>query len=138
MTEKIKFEDVRNTPKNRIFEQPENSNKKQVNFQEWNKLDLRVAKILDVEDIEGADKLYKLKIDLGKELGKRTIVAGIKQHYKKEELKDKLIIVFVNLDPKVMKGIKSEGMLLAAVSEDKSKITLIIPEKDIEVGSKVS
>jgi len=138
MTEEIKFKDVKNTSKSLISEQPENSNKKQVNFQEWSKLDLRVAKILNVEDIEGADKLYKLKIDLGKDLGKRTIVAGIKQYYKKEELKDKLIIVFVNLEPRVMKGIKSEGMLLAAVSEDKSKITLIIPEKDIEVGSKVS
>ena len=138
MTEEIKFKDVKNTSKSLISEQPENSNKKQVNFQEWSKLDLRVAKILNVEDIGGADKLYKLKIDLGKDLGKRTIVAGIKQYYKKEELKDKLIIVFVNLEPRVMKGIKSEGMLLAAVSEDKSKITLIIPEKDIEVGSKVS
>jgi len=138
MTEEIKFKDVKNTSKSLISEQPENSNKKQVSFQEWSKLDLRVAKILNVEDIEGADKLYKLKIDLGKDLGKRTIVAGIKQYYKKEELKDKLIIVFVNLESRVMKGIKSEGMLLAAVSEDKSKITLIIPEKDIEVGSKVS
>jgi methionine--tRNA ligase beta chain len=109
-----------------------------INFNEWSKLDLRVAKIKKVEDIENADKLYKLEIDLGKELGKRIICAGIKQHYTKEELKGKLIIVFTNLEPRTMKGIKSEGMLLATTSENHDKVILLSPEKDIEVGSKVS
>jgi len=109
-----------------------------VNFNDWSKLDLRVAKILKVEDIDGADKLYKLSIDLGKELGKRTIAAGIKQHYKKEDLKGKLIIFFANLEPRNMKGVKSEGMLLAAVNDDKSKIILLAPDDKIELGSRVS
>ena len=104
-----------------------------IKFDDWSKLDIRVGKILEVEDIEGADKLYKLEIDIGDE--KRIVCAGIKKYYKKEELQNKLCVVFVNLEPKTMKGIKSDGMLLA-VDED-GKPTLIIPEKDIEVGSKI-
>ncbi len=108
-----------------------------VNYNEWEKLDLRVGQIIKVEDIEGADKLYKLEIDLGKNLGKRTICAGIKQHYKKSELANKKVIIFANLSPRMLKGIESKGMLLAAINEDESKIILISPEKDIELGSKI-
>ena len=107
-----------------------------VEFGDWEKLDLRVAQVKKVEDIEGADKLYKLTIDVG-ELGERTICAGVKEHYTKEELQDKKIIYFANLKPREMRGIESQGMLLAAVSEDHSKVVLIFPEKNIEVGSSV-
>ncbi|MBI2628751.1 methionine--tRNA ligase [Candidatus Pacearchaeota archaeon] len=108
-----------------------------INYNEWEKLDLRVGQIIKVEDIEGADKLYKLEIDLGKQLGKRTVCAGIKQHYKKDQLKNKKVIIFANLAPRMIKGIESKGMLLAAVNENESKIILISPEKDIELGSKI-
>jgi methionine--tRNA ligase beta chain len=109
-----------------------------IEFSEWIKIDLRVAQIKKVEDIPGADKLYKLTVDSGKEIGKRTICAGIKQYYSKEELKDKKIVIFVNLKPRLMKGIESQGMLLAAVSEDHSKVVLISPEKEIENGCRIS
>jgi methionyl-tRNA synthetase len=109
-----------------------------VEFNEWEKIDLRVAQIKKVEDIEGADKLYKLTINLGKELGERTICAGIKQHYSKEELKGKKIIVFTNLAPRKIKGIESKGMLLAAVNEGHSKVVLISPEKDMDAGARIS
>jgi methionine--tRNA ligase beta chain len=109
-----------------------------IEFNEWQNIDLRVAEIKKVEDIEGADKLYKLTLDVGKEIGKRTICAGIKGYYSKEELKGKKIVVFVNLKPRLMKGIESQGMLLAAVSEDHSKVVLISPEKSIENGCKIS
>jgi methionyl-tRNA synthetase len=108
-----------------------------IKFNEWAEIDLRVGKILKAEDIEGADKLYKLSIDLGKEIGKRTLIAGIKQHYKKEELKNKLCIVFTNLEPRALRGITSEGMLLAAVNEKESKVQIIQPDSDIELGSKI-
>jgi methionyl-tRNA synthetase len=111
----------------------ENTN---VSYDEFAKLDLRVAKILEVEDIAGADKLYKLTIDLG-ELGKRTICAGIKQHYKKEDLIGKEIVVVANLEPRKMKGVESQGMLLAASTENHEKIIFLKPEKAIEPGSKV-
>jgi methionyl-tRNA synthetase len=108
-----------------------------VNFSDWEKLDLRVGKILEAEDIEGADKLWKLTVDLGKEIGKRTVCAGIKKHYTQKELKGKKIILFANLAPRKLKGIESQGMILAAVNSDESKVILLSPEKDIEIGSKV-
>jgi len=124
-----------------------------VNFSDWEKLDLRVAQIITVEEIEGADKLWKLELDVG-ELGKRIICAGIKEHYSKEDLVGKKIIYFSNLLPRKMRGVESQGMLLAASSEDhgtpraypekssnkistRGKVVLISPEKDIEVGSLV-
>ena len=109
----------------------------QVEYSDWEKLDLRVGKILKAEDIEGADKLYKLQVDLGKELGKRTLCAGIKKYYSKEDLKGKKIVVFANLKPRMLRGIESQGMLLAASDKDDEKVVLISPESDIEVGSKI-
>ncbi len=108
-----------------------------VSFSEWERLDLRVAKILKAEDIEGADKLYKLSLDVGKEIGKRTICAGIKSYYSKDELKNKKIIVFANLEPRKIKGIESQGMLLAASTSNHEKVILLTVEKDIETGSRV-
>jgi len=134
-----------------------------VEFEDWSKLDLRVAQIKKVEDVAGADKLYKITIDVG-ELGERTICAGLKEYYDKKELKGKKIIYFSNLKPRMMKGIESQGMLLAASTEDAKnsqanfgatesgavsthrqrqdsvghdKVVLISPEKDIENGSRI-
>ena len=106
-----------------------------INFSDWEKLNLRVGQIIEIEDIENADKLYKLSIDIGSET--RTVCAGIKQYYSKDDLKGKKIILLVNLAPRKMKGITSEGMILAAVNEDESEVVLISPESEIEVGSKV-
>ena len=82
-------------------------------FSDWEKLDLRVAEIKKVEEIKGADKLYKLTLDVG-ELRERIICAGIKKYYSKDELIGKKIIYFSNLKPRILKGIESQGMLLAA------------------------
>jgi len=99
---------------------------------------MRVGQIKKVEAIEGADKLWKLDVDVGEECGGvRTLCAGLKEYYSKEELLNKKIIVLVNLAPRKMRGIESQGMLLAAVNYDESKVVLISPEKDIEVGSLV-
>jgi methionyl-tRNA synthetase len=108
----------------------------EVNFNDFAKLDLRIAKILEVEEIPNADKLFKLTVDVG-ELGKRIILAGIKQHYKKEDLVGKEIVIVANLEPRKMKGVESEGMLLAAVSSDNKKILLLKPEKTIAPGTKI-
>lgn len=107
-----------------------------VNFDDWSKLDLRVAQIKEVEEIPGADKLWKLKVDVG-ELGKRTICAGIKKHYSKEDLLGKKIIYFSNLAPRKMRGIESQGMLLAASNDDHEKVILLDPGV-AEVGWKIS
>ena len=132
MTDLIQYDDVRNA-KNGISEQPKNL----IDFSDFSKLDLRVAKIIKAEDIEGADKLYKLEVDVG-ELGKRIICAGIKQYYKKEELKHKKIIIIANLEPRIIRGIESHGMLLAAGNKDENTCVLLTPDKEIKVWSKVS
>ncbi|HOS58557.1 MAG TPA: methionine--tRNA ligase subunit beta [Syntrophorhabdaceae bacterium] len=104
-------------------------------FDDFLKLDLRVAEIKSCEDLPGADKLYKLTIDVGEE---RTIVAGIKQHYTKEELVGKKIAVVANLEPRKLRGVISHGMLLAASNEDNTSIVLLTLDKDIPNGSRIS
>jgi methionyl-tRNA synthetase len=111
-------------------------NVKSVEFEDWAKLDLRVAEIEAVEEIEGADKLYKLSLDVG-ELGKRIICAGIKEHYSMKDLKGKKIIYFSNLKPRKMKGIESQGMLLAASAMNHKIVVLISPSGKIANGSLV-
>jgi len=111
------------------------SSEVKVSFSDWEKLDLRVAKILGVEDHPRADKLYLLQVDLGSE--ERQLVAGLKPYYLKEDLKGKLCIVFINLEPAVIRGEKSEGMLLAAENPQESKVILITTEREIEPGSRV-
>jgi len=105
-----------------------------ISFSEWEKIDLRVGKIIKVENHPNADKLYVLEVDLGTE--KRKLVAGLRQYYKPEELKNEPCIIFVNLEPAVIRGVKSEGMILAAVKDDKVKI--IQPEGKIELGSRIA
>jgi methionyl-tRNA synthetase len=107
-----------------------------IEFADFEKIDLRVAEIKEVEEIAGADKLYKLTISLGDET--RTICAGIKQFYKKEKLKGKKIIIIANLKPRMLKGIESKGMLLAAGSKEKNICVLIVPDGDIPTGTKIS
>jgi len=87
-------------------------------------LDIRVGLVTDVKDHPNADKLYMLRVDLGDE--ERTLVAGLRPYYSKEELKDKKIAVLANLKPAKLRGIKSEGMLLAA--DDGKTVSVLIPE----------
>ncbi len=105
----------------------------EVQYGDWEKIQLVVGQIEKVEDLEGADKLYKLEVNIGDEV--RTVCAGIKKHYSKEDLKGKKVILFKNLAPRKLKGVESKGMLLAAISKDESKVVLIAPSADIEVGS---
>src|SRR3989344_2924313 len=100
-------------------------------FNDWKKMDLRIGKILEVNDHPNADKLLVFKVDIGNEV--RNIVEGIKKYYTKKELLNKKIVVFVNLEQKELRGIKSEGMILAAVKDD--KVVLLQPERDIDVGA---
>ena len=105
-----------------------------IQFTDFEKLDLRVGKIIRAEAHPNADKLCVLQVDFGDH--KRQIVAGIKLHYKLEDLINKKITVVVNLQPTSLRGVESQGMLLAA--SDKDNVVLITPEKDISKGSRVS
>ena len=102
-------------------------------FSKWLEIDLRTAKILEVEEIDGKDKLYKLSLEVGKE--KRILVAGIKEFYSKDELVGKTIILFANLEPKKFGEIESQGMLLAA--DKQGKPFLLTIEEETESGLKV-
>ena len=104
-----------------------------VSFKDWQRLDLRVGKIIEVEEIEGSDKLYKIKVDIGGET--RQTAAALKEHFAPDELMGKRVIFLANLEPATIRGVKSEGMILAAVKGD--KVVLLQPEKDIELGAKV-
>jgi len=109
-----------------------------IKYDDFAKLDLRVGTIKNVEPLEGADKLWKLTVDLGSEIGQRTILAGIKKYYSKEQLTEKQIIVIVNLEPRKMKGSESQGMLLAAGSLHSDTCVLISPDSSVENGTKIN
>ena len=101
-----------------------------ITMQELNKVELKVAKILTVERIEGANKLYKLTVDLGKE--QRTVVSGLVPYYAEDELVGKKVVLVSNLKPAKLRGIESNGMLLAA--GDKDNVKLLTIDGDVEVG----
>jgi methionyl-tRNA synthetase len=107
-----------------------------ISFADFQKMDIRVGEIKTAEDVPGADKIYKVMVDIGGE--ERVMVAGIKLHYKKEELPGKKALVLVNLEPKSIRGVESHGMILCAHTEDRSQLVCTTVEKDIAVGSKVS
>jgi len=103
-------------------------------FSDFQKIELRIGKVDNVEEVEGLDKLYKLTVDLG-EREKRTLLAGLKESHQPYELLGKLIVVIANLEPREIGGVRSEGMLLAAISGEKPII--LIPEEEVKPGSKV-
>jgi export-related chaperone CsaA len=107
-----------------------------VTIAEFGAVDLRVGRIIEVQDLEAARKpMYQTKIDIG-ELGVKNIAMGLKAYYTKEELMGKLVIVVCNLDPKNVAGFVSEGMVLAA--QDGERVSLVAPDKDLAPGSKVA
>jgi methionine--tRNA ligase beta chain len=106
-----------------------------ITFEDFKKVELRVAEIKECEEIPGADRLYRLGIDCGEE---RQIVAGIKPYYTKEELVGKKIVIVANLEPRTLRGIVSHGMLLAASNADKSSVVLVVADKEIPNGVPVS
>jgi len=106
----------------------------ELSFEDFKKLELRVAKILDVQEITGADKLWRLVIEVGPE--KKEIVAGIRLFYSKEELTGRNIIVVNNLAPATIRGVESRGMLLAA--KDNGRLSLLTLDKELPSGSSIS
>ncbi|OGC25011.1 methionine--tRNA ligase subunit beta [candidate division WOR-1 bacterium RIFOXYB2_FULL_42_35] len=107
-----------------------------ISFADFQKLDIRVAEIKTAEEVEGADKLYKLTVDIGGE--GRQLVAGIKQHYSLADLPGKKVLVLANLEPRTIRGVESRGMILCAHPEDRSTLVCTTVEKDIASGAKVS
>ena len=99
------------------------TNEEYITIEELDKIKLKVGQIVSVERIEKADKLYKLTVDLGNE--KRTIVSGLVKYYTAEELLNKQIVVVANLKPAKLRGVESQGMLLAAGDNDIVKLLVL-------------
>jgi methionyl-tRNA synthetase len=112
-------------------EEPKKEEKELISYEDFQKLDIRVALVEEVEKVPKADKLYKLKVSLGEE--KRTLVAGLAEFYKASELAGKKIVILANLEPRKLRGITSQGMLLAA--EEGDTVSVLIPDKDIGSGA---
>jgi len=108
-----------------------------ISIDDFKKVDMRVGKIISVEKISNRDKLYKLQVDIGEEIP-RQIITGLVPYYQAEELLGKQIIVLANLEPAKFAGEISDGMLLAAESEDHTKCVILTVDKEIEVGTRIS
>lgn len=115
--------------------------KPQITFDEFAKVDLRVAKVIKAENHPSADKLFKLQLDDGSGVP-RQICAGIRGYYQPEDLVGKLIVIVANLAPRMLRGEESRGMLLAASSAPKEaavrQVIVLTPMSNIEPGASVS
>jgi methionyl-tRNA synthetase len=96
-------------------------------------MDIRIAKVLHAAPVPKTDKLLHLKVDIGSE--ERELVAGISQHYKAEDIIGKKVVMLVNLEPRKIRGIISQGMILCA--EIDGVLSLLHPQKDMEPGSTI-
>ena len=147
--EKISFDDVEKTKIKKINtykpllnrlekiiipEEEDMDNVNLIDINHFSSVDLRVAKITKADDVEGADKLLQLTLDVG-DLGTRNVFAGIKSAYKPNELTDKHIVLVNNLEPRKMKFGVSEGMVLASSNDE--GIYLVSPDSGAKPGMKV-
>lgn len=104
-----------------------------ISYEDFSKVELKVAKVLKADRVENSEKLIKLEIKVGEK--EKQIVAGIGKFYNPEDLAGKLIVIVDNLEPKKLMGLQSEGMLLAASNDE--ELSLIIPDKEIKDGSQI-
>lgn len=117
----------------------------EVTLADFKKSELRTAKVLEVTEIPGADRLWKLRLDVGP-AGEKEIVAGVKAFYTREQLLGKTIVIVANLEPSVIRGVESRGMLLAASQtipaaepggKEQRRLTLLTLDSDLPPGSLV-
>lgn len=104
-----------------------------ISFEDFAKVELRVGTVLEAEEVEGSEKLIKQVVDFG-ELGQRQILSGIKQWYKPSQLIGKQFVYVVNLEPRVMMGLESQGMILAT---DTKKPIMLKPSSKVPAGTKL-
>ena|ERR1035437_2123255 len=104
-----------------------------ITIDEFKKVEIRIGKIISAEKLENADKLLKLQVDFGE--FQRQILSGIAEHYPPEELVGKQLPFIVNLEPRMMRGEESQGMLMAV--DDEEKPVLLIPAQDVKEGTEV-
>ncbi len=126
-------------------EKLKNSNKSEVNtnfpaqkeatsFDDFSKMDIRLGTIVEAERVEKADKLLKLLVDTG--IDKRIIVSGIAAHYKPEDVIGKTVAVLLNLEPRKIRGVESQGMILMAENAE-GELSFMVPEKGFDSGFEI-
>ena len=111
-----------------------NPMKEQISFDDFTKIDLRTATILEAEKVEKADKLLKLKVDTGVDV--RTVVSGIAESFSPEEIISKQVMILLNLAPRKIRGIESQGMLLLTTKPD-GKLSFVTPDEKVENGIEI-
>ena len=139
MSEDMKLPETPESPEtHETTEAPAESGKPVIQYDDFDKLDLRVGKVTEVADHPNADKLLVLKVDLGSEI--RQIIAGIRGHYSPEALLGQNIVMVTNLAPRKMRGLESNGMLLAAAAQtdEKTDIVILTTEKLVPPGTPCS
>lgn len=130
------IEKLNNTPQMEIkTEAVLEPQKEVITFEDFTKLDIRLGTILEAEKVKKADKLLKLLVDTG--IDKRVIVSGIAEHYSPEEVIGKTVSVLLNLAPRTIKGIESQGMILMAENEE-GKLSFMSPEKEFSAGGSIA
>jgi len=108
----------------------------EITFEDFQKLDFKVGRVLEAKDVSGSDKMIRLMVDFGS-LGKKTIFSAIRKWYKAKDLQDNLYVFIFNLAPRPMFGEESQGMIIAAETEDGESCVLLIPDKEIPPGTRV-
>lgn len=110
-----------------------------ISYPDFDKLDMRLGTITKAEEIPGSQKLIKFSVDLGPEIGPRTVLSGIKNDLDWQALVGIQVLVLVNLEPKAMMGLESRGMILMAVErgQEAEKITLLVPQNKVPEGTGV-
>lgn len=127
---KLKEEQMKNSAPAKVEIQPL---KEEITIEDFEKVDLRVVKVLECEPVKGAKKLLKLKVDLGGE--ERQVISGIAKFYKPEELVGKYVVLVANLKPVKLRGELSQGMILAAATDDDSKLFTVGVPEELPTGS---
>ena len=107
----------------------------EIQYEDFAKLDIRIGTVVAAELVPETDKLIKCTVDFGEELGQRTIVSGIAEWKKPEELIGRQFPYIVNLAPRMLRGVESQGMLLAA--SDESGVALLTPERTLHTGTRL-
>lgn len=100
-------------------------------YEDFKKLEFKIAKIKEVSDHPNADRLYVIIVEVGDKT--KQVIAGIRNFYKKEDLIGREVVLVDNLDPAILRGVESQGMLLAA-SDDKG-ISIVMPDREVALGS---
>jgi len=135
LSEIIAFKEEAEKPKEEkaesVTEVPQED--KYITIDDFAKIDLKVAKVLECEKVEGSDKLLQLQLEVGKEI--RQVVSGIANYYKPEDLVGKYVVLVANLKPVKLRGVESNGMILAA--DNGEDVVVVTPLSEISSGSKV-